>query len=105
MNTQQIIKELRQAGPLGPTVNDLMLAAARRLEQQELELVEALRERNLTVANLIDQRDAACDEFRKIARPEPSRLELAGQIYSGSKNVSPRQALLAADEMIAATKY
>jgi hypothetical protein len=96
-----------------------MLAAARRLEQQELELVESARERHATVANLIDQCDAACDQIKKLnaqnaqlremvsqasARPDPSRLELAGQIFSNSKDLSPRQALSAADAIIAGSK-
>jgi len=117
MNTQQIILELRRSNPFGPTVNGLMLAAARRLEQQELELVETLRERHQTVANLIDQRDAACDKIKKLkaqneqlgkmvlrARVEPSLVELAGQIFSNSKDISPRQALNAAKAIIADSK-
>ena len=115
-STQELILELRRSGPLGPTVNGLMLAAARRLEEQELELVETLRERRKTVANLIDQRDAACDQIKNskivhqaichaASRAEPSRLELAGQIYSNSKDISPWQALSAADAIIAATKH
>jgi len=117
--TEQIVRELRRSGPLGPTVNGLMLAAARRLEQQELELVETLRERHQTVANLIDQRDAACDEIKKLKaqneqlsdiarkaawRAEPSLLELAGQIFSNSKELTPRQSLNAAKSIIADSK-
>jgi len=79
--TDQIVRELRRAGPLGPTVNGLMLAAARRLEQQELELVASVRERTLTVANLIDQRDAACDEIEKLKAQNEQLSKIVRQAF------------------------
>jgi len=44
--TEQIIRELRQSGPLGPLVNGLMLAAARRLEEQQWELEQIVTKEN-----------------------------------------------------------
>ena len=59
-------------------VNACLEEAAGRLEGLHRELIEAIIERNKTVADLIKQRDEAIAS----ARPEPSRLEIAAMLLA-----------------------
>ena len=59
-------------------VNACLEEAAGRLEELQRELTEAIRERNKTVAGLIEQRDVAIAS----ARQEPSRLEIAAMMLA-----------------------
>lgn len=102
-STEQIIRELRQSGPLGPLVNGLMLAAARRLEVQHEMLNLSLEDVQIALTASEDPKQKS-EHTSKNVRPEPSRLELAGQIFSNSQDISPRHALAAADAIIAAAK-
>ena len=59
-------------------VNACLEEAAGRLEGLHRELIEAIIERNKTVADLIKQRDDAIAN----ARQEPSRLEIAAMLLA-----------------------
>ena len=82
-STEQIIRELRQSGPLGPLVNGLMLAAARRLEVQDEMLNLSLDDVQIALAasNEVKQKS---EHTSKNVRPEPSRLEIAAMFMAGS---------------------
>ena len=66
MTTQDLIKRLRNLGPLGKIMEELVIVAADRLEELQRELTEAIRERNKTVADLIKQRDEANAEVERL---------------------------------------
>jgi chromosome segregation ATPase len=124
MTTQELIKNLRQLLPLGPQIAMLVSEAADRLEELQnerdearaeverlkQELTEAIRERNKTVAELINQRDEqrVYNQFTFTHRPEPSRLEIAamamqGMLASGDMIIDiPNTACKYADSLIAA---
>lgn len=88
-------------------VNACLEEAAGRLEGLHRELIEAIKERNKTVADLIKQRDEAIAS----ARPEPSRLEIAAMAMQGMLAASSfdtlrlsKSAFEYADALIAAAK-
>ena len=86
MTTQDLIKRLRNLGPLGKIMEELVIVAADRLEGLQ-------RANQNTLADLalaIEQRDDALknQQPRTVAqqlttRPEPSRLEIAAMLISG----------------------
>jgi hypothetical protein len=64
------------------------------------------------IDRIANQRDKAWDEIERLkaelpktTRPEPSRLEIAAQIYAGNNDHSIADAVALADALIIAEKY
>ena len=161
MTTQDLIKRLRNLGPLGKIMEELVIVAADRLEELQgqndltqhdqflwkreqeahtecrrdlalmiterdearaeverlkIQLSEAIKERNMTVADVVKQRDEerAYNQFTFTPRPEPSRLEIAAKLMGAhvyhlgmmyQEGLTLRQAcLIEADALIAAAR-
>jgi len=120
MTTHDLIKRLRNLGPLGKIMEELVIVAADRLEELQRELSESIRERNKTVADLIKQRDDALKNQQPTTvaqqlttRPEPSRLEISAMLKSGwfanseaeiKDDQDPKWWIEQADALIAAAK-
>jgi len=98
MTTQDLIKRLRNLGPLGKIMEELVIVAADRLEELQRANQNALAD----LALMINERDEARAEVERLkqklhdariensgqaaqlerTRPEPSRLEIAAMLMA-----------------------
>jgi len=116
MTTQDLIKRLRNLGPLGKIMEELVVVAADRLEELQRESDEARAEVERLKQKLHEARIENSGQAAQLerTRPDPSRLEIAAMWMCGflgfnNCNTYTRehvieQAFINADELIAAAK-
>jgi hypothetical protein len=94
-----------------PVYAKQLLECQKELDRAQAEL--AILRHNFLVEQearlaVMEQRDEARAEVARLKRacirPEPSRLEIAAMIYSNLGGTSIARAMVAADELIAASK-
>jgi chromosome segregation ATPase len=117
MNTDELIKKLKDIMPLGPISNQTLKDAADRLEELQRLFFDMTSQRDQARAQVefIKESHAKCRQYlaealdklknqsTEMTRPEPSRLEIAAMVYSVD-GVTADIALKWADTLIAAAK-
>ena len=83
MTTHDLIKRLRNLGPLGKIMEELVIVAADRLEELQ-RLNESMQvDRDLWIKVGREKLEAAYATGVLPVRPDPSRLEIAAMLKAG----------------------